>query len=307
VTSEPVISVVVPTIDRIGLMERCLEGLEADQGVPFEVIVVHDGDPGMAGLLERWMDRLPQLRPVKIAERGTCAKRNAGWRAARTDVIAFTDDDCQPAPGWLAAALDAFTPETDLVQGKVLPHPADAGVTGPFKRTVTVDGPSLDFPNANLVYRRDALERVDGYDEAGFWGAGEDADLAWRVIESGGHVTYAGDALVWHAVRPMTFVNHLRSLGRWGNMPLLVKRHPVHREHFYSHYFWKPSHTTALLAVVGLVGSVVDRRALLLVIPHVRRRVRERGIRNGVQLAVADIVETVVVVAGSVRYRSPLL
>ena len=305
--TEPAVSVVIPTIDRVGLLERCLEGLETDQGVPFEVIVVHDGDPTMGALLERWMDRLPSLRPVRISERGACAKRNAGWRSARADVIAFTDDDCQPAPGWLGAALAAMAPDVDLVQGKVLPHPADTGVTGVFARTITIDGPSYDFPNANLVYRRSALERVDGYDDAEFWGAGEDADMAWRVLESGGRFVYADDALVWHAVRAATFTQHVRSLPRWANLALLVRRHPQHRDHFYSLLFWKRTHTTSLLAVAGLAGAVVDRRLLVLVAPHFVRRIREQGKRRGIQLAAADIAETVVMLAGSVRYRSPLL
>jgi glycosyltransferase involved in cell wall biosynthesis len=304
----PAVSVVIPTIDRVGLMERCLTGLETEQGVPFEVIVVHDGAPAMTDLLDRWMDRLPNLRPVRISERRTCAKRNAGWRSARADVIAFTDDDCQPTAGWLAAGLAAMGPDTDMVQGKVLPHPADDGERGVFARTVTVDGPSYDFPNANLIYRRSALERVGGYDEVGFWGAGEDADMAWRVLESGGSFTYAEDALVYHAVRAATFTQHIKSLPRWANLALLVKRHPQHRDHFEGRVFWKRAHTTALLAIVGLVGSLVDKRAIVLVAPHFVRRIREMGgKRRGIQQAAADIVETGVMIAGSVRYRTPLL
>jgi len=50
------VSVVVPTVDRVALLERCLEGFEQDLGAPFEVLVVHDGDPGIVALLERWID-----------------------------------------------------------------------------------------------------------------------------------------------------------------------------------------------------------------------------------------------------------
>ena len=71
---------------------------------------------------------------------------------------------------------------------------------GVFKRTIDVNEHYEGYPNANLIYRRLALERVNGFDKA-YWGAGEDADLAHRVIESGGGVVYADDALVWHAVR----------------------------------------------------------------------------------------------------------
>jgi glycosyltransferase involved in cell wall biosynthesis len=298
------VSVVVPTVDRVALLDRCLRGLAAQDGVTFEVLVVHDGDPGVAALLATWTDRLP-LRPLQIAERGAPAKRNAGWRAAVGPVIAFVDDDCEPAPGWLKAALDAVEDGVDLVQGRVEAHPDDVAPTTLFSRTIEVGRPSDLYPNANLVYRRSALERVGGYEEA--FAGGEDTDLAWRVLESGGAATWAPDALVWHAVRSATFTEHVRSLPRWHTLALVVRRHPQLRRHAHRRIFWKRSHPTAALAVVGLVLALVDRRALALVAPLLARRVREAGITDGFQLAAADAVEVGVMAYGSVRHRTVLL
>jgi GT2 family glycosyltransferase len=302
--STPRISVVVPTVDRVELLERTLRGL-AEQDVDFEAIVVHDGDTGIKELLAKWQQRLP-LRPIEISERGTVFKRNAGWRAARAPLIAFTDDDCEPAPGWLKGALAAFdtdNPHLDLVQGRVEPHPEDADVTGVFKRTITVTEHYEGYPNANLIYRRSALERVNGFDEA-YWGASEDSDLAFRVLESGGDVMYTNDALVWHAVRPVSFVNHLKSLPRWANTPLTMKRHPQLRPLVHHRIFWKPMHTTGALALLGLLVAPFYPRALVLVLPHFARRARRSGPRAGVQLAIADVAEVAVTVAGAVRYRT---
>ncbi len=299
----PTVSVVVPTVDRVALLERTLRGLAAQEGVDYEVIVVHDGHRGVRDLLAGWADRLP-LRTVVITERGAVPKRNAGWRAAHAPIVAFTDDDCEPAPGWLAGALTAFDAggqSIDLVQGRVDAHPEDTAVGGVFKRTVTVHGPYPGYPNANLVYRRAALERVGGFDDA-YWGAGEDADLAHRVIESGGGVVYADEALVWHAVRPVGFVDHLRSLPRWANVSLTMKRHPQLRPLVHHRIFWKPSHTTGALALAGLMLAPIDRRALVMVAPHLVRRIREAGPSAGAQLALADVVEVACVLMGSVRY-----
>jgi len=303
VSAAPRISVVVPTVDRVDLLARTLRGLAAQDGVACEVIVVHDGDPGVRALLAEWSDHLP-LRALQIPQRGAVPKRNVGWRAARADLIAFTDDDCEPAPGWLKSALAAFEdPDVDLVQGRVDAHPEDAGVSGLFKRTIEVHGRYEGYPNANLVYRRRALERVGGYDDA-FWGAGEDSDLAHRVIESGGGVRYVDDAVVWHAVRAVDFTSHLKSLPRWANAPLTMKRHPQLRPLIHHRIFWKPSHTTGFLALVGVVLAPFSLRALALVVPHFVRRMRRSGARAGAQLAVADIAEVAVTVAGSVRYRT---
>lgn len=301
----PEVSVVIPTVDRVALLERCLLGLEQPQGADFEVIVVHDGDRAVTALLGRWRDRLP-LRELRIDERGAVPKRNAGWNVATSPVIAFTDDDCAPAPGWLGAALRALGPGVDLVQGRVAPHPNDAHVRGVFARTVEVPGPSDLYANANLVYRRTALERVGGFDPA-FWGGGEDTDLAWRVLGSGGTAAFAEDALVWHAVRPAGLRRHLRSLPRWATLALVLRRHPHLRNHLHRRLFWKRSHPTALLGLLGLALTPLDRRASVLVLPLVVRRVRAEGPLDGAQLAIADMAEVLVVLAGSVRYRTVLL
>lgn len=299
------VTVVIPTVDRVALLDRCLGGLARPQGVDFDAIVVHDGDPGVAEVIERWERSLP-LRGLRVDERGAAAKRNAGWRAASAPVVAFTDDDCEPAAGWLAAGLAALGPEVDLVQGRIEPHPDDAHVTGVFARTLDQPEPSDTYPNANLIYRRQALERVEGFDEA-FWGGGEDTDLAWRVIETGGGVAFAPEAVVRHAVRPATLAQHLRSLPRWATLALVLRRHPQLRRLLHRRVFWKRSHPLALLALAAIVLAGRDRRALVAVLPLLARRTREAGLADGARLAVADLTEVLVVLAGSARYRAVLL
>jgi GT2 family glycosyltransferase len=301
----PEVTVVVPTVGRLELLERCLAGLARPQGADFEAIVVHDGNDGVVDLVERYAATVP-VRPLQVPERGAVPKRNAGWRAARSEVIAFTDDDCEPAPGWLRAGLDALVAGVDLVQGPVAPHPDDGHVTGVFARTLDVPGPSPTYPAANLFFRRSALERVEGFDPA-FWGGGEDTDLAWRVLETGGDAAFSPGALVHHAVRPASFTAHLRSLPRWATLALVLKRHPQVRPLLHRKVFWKRSHPAAVLAAVGLVAAVADRRALVLVAPLLARRVREAGAADGVQLAAADLAEVAVVTAGSLRYGVVLL
>jgi len=302
------VSVVVPTVDRVSLLDRCLDGLAAQDGVGHEVIVVHDGEPAIVELLDRRAARgdLP-LRAVRVEARAAAAKRNAGWRAAAGDVIAFTDDDCAPAPGWLAAGAAAFADGVDLVQGRIAPHPDDAGNQGTFARTLQVSKLDETFPTANAFYRRSALERAGGFDERFPNAAGEDTDLAWTVLEGGGQAVFAPDALVHHAVHPFGFVDHLRSLPRWGDLHLVLRKHPDVRRLTYRRFFWKRTHPAALLALVGLAGAVVDRRALALVVPHLARRVRRDGPVVGLQLAAVDLAETAVMIGGTIRHRTVLL
>jgi GT2 family glycosyltransferase len=295
------VTVVVPTVDRVELLDRCLAALSDQELAADEVIVVHDGDAGVVELLEGWGQRLP-LRSLQVKERGASAKRNAGWRAAQHGLIAFTDDDCAPVPGWVGALAKA---SGDLLSGPVAAHPDDSQTASVFGRTIEVDEAGPYFPAANLAVTRALLGRVGGFDTA--LAAGEDTDLAWRVQEAGGVATWVPDALVHHAVRPATFPQHLRSLWRWRDLALVVRRHPSLRTTLPARVFWKTSHPLALLAVAGGVASLRRPAALLLAAPLVAKRWQERGPRFGTQVAVADVAEVGVVLAGSVKHRTVLL
>lgn len=300
------LTVVVPTVDRAELLDRCLRGLAGQQGATLDVIVAHSGNPAIARVL-RTADARLAVRGILSPAPGAAAKRNLGWRHATGPLVAFTDDDCEPAPGWAAAIVRAFSAPAapDLVQGPVQAHPADAPIGGPFARTILVTTHTETYPTANLSVRRSALRRVGGFDER--LQAGEDTDLAWRVLESGGRAVFSPDALVWHAVRDVAFGAHLRSLARWGDLPLVVRRHPQVRRLAYRRYLWKDTHLTALPAVFGLLVAPTRPLAALLPLAHLARRVRRAGLRDGAALAAADVVEVAVLMAGSVRHRSVLL
>lgn len=222
------ISVVIPTYRRPEMLERCLKALNEQRLGPqrFEVIVADDaGDPETHYLVS-------QLKLVAaftlsyvpvIGEHGPAAARNAGWRAARGRIVAFTDDDCLPQPGWLINGLAAFTPGIIGVAGKIRmplpPRPTDyelnaAGLEG------------AEFVTANCFYLKQALEKAGGFDERFRLAWREDSDLYFTLLQSGGQFARAESAVVVHPVRP----------GRWGvsllqtkkNLydALLYKKHP---------------------------------------------------------------------------------
>jgi len=296
--------VVVPTVDRIELLDRCLDGLAKQSDVQFEVIVVHDGVPEVEALLERRKGDL-RLVPLRSSVRPPAPKRNLGWRTARAPIVAFTDDDCEPEPGWLSAGLSAFEDDVVIVQGRTSPHPDDDGNRGTFARTLDVGDLTETYPTANIFYRRDALERVGGFDEQ--FVAGDDTDLACRVLDGGGSAVFSEDASVFHAVHPFGIVDHLRSLPRWADLALVARRHPDMRRLVYRRWFWKRTHPTAALALLGLLVAPLDKRAALLTVPHLVRRMHTDGWVEGPQLAVVDLAEVAVMVRGSIRHRTVLI
>ena len=99
----PLFSVVIPTYGRPRQLTACLQSLARldDSRGAFEVIVVDDGSetPPQAAIAAAGV-RL-DVALLQQSHAGPAAARNAGALKARGAFLAFTDDDCQPAPDWL--------------------------------------------------------------------------------------------------------------------------------------------------------------------------------------------------------------
>lgn len=225
----PAVSVVVPTFRRPHLLRRCLVALiEQRLGErDFEVIVVDDGRDAVTEAVvaelaaDTWRPQLRYLRPH--AGRGPATARNCGWRVARAPVVAFTDDDTIPAPDWLAAGLAALKPDEVALAGAIrVPIP-----TPPTDHQWNTYGlESAEFATANAFVRRDALERVGGFDERFTRAWREDSDLQFSLIELGGRIGRCQEALVIHPVRPEGWGVSLRQQRNAMFEALLYKKHP---------------------------------------------------------------------------------
>ena len=218
----PKISVVVATYRRPDVLPACLEALELQRLPPLELVVVDQSpDTKTRELVEAHASTRFEVRYLHSDVAGVSLARNLGWRAARGEIVAYTDDDAIPDPGWVQAIATAFGNEAvDMVGGRILPRweggsrptwlpPSreylfalyDPGLPlGPF--------PDESLPmTVNAAIRRDRLEAVGGFDEGigarpGWPITGEDSLLAWRVREAGGRIWYQPDALVLHRISP---------------------------------------------------------------------------------------------------------
>src|SRR5262245_42931178 len=103
------ISVVIPTLDRPGPLTACLTALAAGFPADAETIVVSDGGRSDPGPVVAPFAESLRLRLLGIEHAGPAAARNRGLEAARGEIVAFTDDDCRPQPGWLAALAGGVT------------------------------------------------------------------------------------------------------------------------------------------------------------------------------------------------------
>ena len=202
----PTWSVVVPTVGRPALCDL-LQSLAASSGpAPVEIIVVDDRRDRRAPLPGR-PEALALPAPLRVITtgggRGPATARNAGWRAAGGEWVAFLDDDVVVGPTWradLAADLDRLPAEAAGSQGRItVPRPADREPTDWERNVAGLE--QACWATADLAYRRDVLEEVGGFDERFPRAYREDADLGLRV-SAAGWLILRGDRVVTHPVRP---------------------------------------------------------------------------------------------------------
>ena len=112
----PYISIVIPVYNRAELLRRCLTSLLMQTYPPnrFEIIIVDDGSTeDVAGAaraaIGAWAGGFSVLRK---ANGGPASARNAGIRAAKGEIIAFTDSDCEADPNWLSALVEVIQNES---------------------------------------------------------------------------------------------------------------------------------------------------------------------------------------------------
>ena len=315
-------TVAVSTHGRAALLPRLLDGL-ARQTMPpeqFEVVIVDDGSPDdTAARLDALAPDLPfALRVIRHGRnQGAAAGRNTAWRAARASLIAFTDDDCVPTPGWLAAGVAAFEdPTCNFAVGRTEPDPDEIRwLERPFSRSLRVDSPRF-FETCNIFYRRADLEAVEGFDPG--FSTGEDTDLGLRMVESGRNACWTPEALVRHRVRPPDLRAHLREAGRWDDLALVVRRHPDRRDELtHRRWFWKRTHPPTILALGGGFVAAATRSPVPLLASawwlHHRLVVdppcpgpRRRVLALPGALA-TDATEVMAMIRGSIRHRTVLL
>jgi glycosyltransferase involved in cell wall biosynthesis len=222
----PFISVVLCTRDRPAHAAKCVRRLAHQQYPNYEIVVV-DNAPAVRDAVPAALESIAAQVPVRYVlelRGGLSWARNAGWKSAGADIIAFLDDDEVPDNHWLAELVRGFSvgKEVGCVTGTALPAELRTepqhwfeGLGGfrqgrGFVQEIFGPGhpqsPLYPFPpfgaGANMAFRRDVLVDIDGFNVA--LGAGTPAKaseetLAFARTRLAEHtIVYQPTALVFH-------------------------------------------------------------------------------------------------------------
>jgi glycosyltransferase involved in cell wall biosynthesis len=167
---------------------------------PSEIIVVDASD----GRLEhirlrheaeaRWIQfEQPPAVTVSIPH-----QRNAGVRAARGQIIVFTDAGCQPEPNWLSR-LTAPLFQHEFVTAGLFVGAVESRGPSPWRLAAqqALECPYLaQCGSGNLAFRREVFDAIEGFDER--FDYSSDTDFTWRIVDAGYRIRSVPDAIVRH-------------------------------------------------------------------------------------------------------------
>ncbi|RYD71680.1 MAG: glycosyltransferase, partial [Verrucomicrobiaceae bacterium] len=212
----PKVSVIVCSYNGGKTLRDCLESLDQVSYPDYEVVLVDDGSKDNTQEIVRDFEasrakraaegaKLPEFVNIQQPNMGLSYARNAGARASKGEIIAYTDSDCMADPDWLYYMVGTLLsgdfvgvggpnispPAVNWVQAAVSAAPG-----GPSHVLLT-DVVAEHIPGCNMAFHRAAFESVGGFDTE-YRKAGDDVDFCWRLQTNGGVIAFSPSAIVWH-------------------------------------------------------------------------------------------------------------
>lgn len=215
----PQVSIIIPHLNGRHHLDDCLGSLQRQTFTDFEMLLVDNGSTD--GSQAHVHEKFPEVRLIELGHNhGFTGACNAGWQAARGEIIILLNNDTETEPDWLAEIVKVFDrqPQVGSVASKMLlfdrrDHlhtagdfyqvdgiPGNRGVwqkdEGQFDRVE----PVFSACGGAAAYRREMLEEIGFLDDDFFFSC-EDVDVGWRAQLAGWQVLYVPTAVLYHKLK----------------------------------------------------------------------------------------------------------
>ena len=220
------VAIIIPVYNEAHRIVACLQAIANQTDMPDEVIVVDNNCTDDTIALTSQFDFVTVVREKR---QGKAFARNAGFNAAKSDILGRIDADSELQPDWVATVRAQFTDNTDV-----------DGITGP---SYSLFLPRIRWPRTTLWSRLYFLWTEIFYRVPVMWGANmairrtawqkindkvctndaivhEDIDVSIVLQANGGHVRYVSDlrfvsySQAYHYFPKLVYYTKLRHTGR---------------------------------------------------------------------------------------------
>jgi GT2 family glycosyltransferase len=190
------VTVVICTCDRGRQVVATVESALANTYPEFQVLVIDQSRTDETAVAVEPLCVDPRFRYIHSSRRGKGRAQNLALDQAKSDIIAFTDDDCVVPPDWIEKNVRIFRqqPRVAVVFSNVAPapHDANAGFIPSYVRQQsqlvrTMWDKSLAWGlGASMAVRRAAILEMGGFDEqlgpGSRFPSADDEDIAIRAL-----------------------------------------------------------------------------------------------------------------------------
>lgn len=187
--TQPLVSIVLSTNRGGPYLAEALDSVAAQTYPHWELILIDNGSPE-PGTIDRIAGQRAGVRVIHQRDRGVSIARNVGIAASAGEFLAFLDDDDVWAPDRLERQVSALQSRPDAVvcYSSLWYLASDGSRTGSGNHEAAESGEDIlsgkRTPSIiTMTIRRDALDRVGGFDPSLGWA--EDHDLTYRLAYEG--------------------------------------------------------------------------------------------------------------------------
>ncbi len=217
----PNISIIIPSYRSRQYIDRCFQAIFQQTGDVAEVIVVESSQE--RELAEYIARTYPAVKLISLARRTFPGEaRNIGLREARGDIIVFTDMDCVPQSGWLAAIAHLLDTSSYRVVGGAVLNGTPRSLIGTAEYIVEFneftpfrpEGEARLLPTCNVALRKAVFEEYGGFDTVVV--KGSDTLFTRRLLKRGERIYFTSAFQVAHLNRAdwRRFLHNQMELGK---------------------------------------------------------------------------------------------